>query len=429
MFRAGKSAEPSLGFAVVDVETTGLFQRQDRIVELAIVRLDPGAKTLGEFATLLNPERDIGPTHIHGIVARDVLQAPRFQDIAGDVCHLLSGVAIVAHNASFDLEFLSAEFKRLGHTIPTTAAVCTLRLARMVDGTLGSYKLSALSEHFGLAHEHAHSALDDARATAALFRLLLWRRFKASAPPLRELGCDESAVVAPHSAWPALQRSGRVLPRTQAQSQVQPSHLSRVVSKLVPSALPDTPAAVEYVDLLNRVLEDRRVTHEEADLLVDTAIRWGLSRDDVLVVHHDYLMSLVEAIREDGVVTEAELDELGDVAALLGYSPGYAQQLLEAPQQRDIKRRSSAASLKGLSVCFTGESQCTLGGVRVERALAEQLAARAGLVVKPSVTKQLDILVLADPDSLSGKARKARQYGTRLIAEEAFWREIGVSID
>jgi DNA polymerase-3 subunit epsilon len=49
--------------------------------------------------------------------------------------------------------------------------------------------------------------------------------------------------------------------------------------------------------------------------------------------------------------------------------------------------------------------------------------------VQANVTKKLDILVLADPDSLSGKARTARRYGTRLIAEPVFWRELGVTID
>jgi DNA polymerase-3 subunit epsilon len=49
--------------------------------------------------------------------------------------------------------------------------------------------------------------------------------------------------------------------------------------------------------------------------------------------------------------------------------------------------------------------------------------------VQASVTKSLDILVLADPDSMSGKAKKARQYGTRLVAERVFWGELGVAID
>jgi DNA polymerase III subunit epsilon len=68
-------------------------------------------------------------------------------------------------------------------------------------------------------------------------------------------------------------------------------------------------------------------------------------------------------------------------------------------------------------------------GVPITRERAKQLAGDAGLVVCPSVTKKLDILVVADPDSLSAKARRARTYGTRIIAEPAFWRVLGVDVD
>ena len=50
------------------------------------------------------------------------------------------------------------------------------------------------------------------------------------------------------------------------------------------------------------------------------------------------------------------------------------------------------------------------------------------MVVAPRVTKKLDMLVVADPDSLSGKARKAREYGVRIVAETAYWSMIGVEV-
>lgn len=87
-------------FAVVDVETTGLFpERHDRIIEIAIVRVDSRGETIDEYVTLVNPLRDIGPTHIHGITARDVCNAPDFSEIGGDVMHRLAGSVFVGHNA------------------------------------------------------------------------------------------------------------------------------------------------------------------------------------------------------------------------------------------------------------------------------------------------------------------------------------------
>jgi len=80
-------------------------------------------------------------------------------------------------------------------------------------------------------------------------------------------------------------------------------------------------------------------------------------------------------------------------------------------------------------VCFTGSLAGRLRGAPITRAQAEQLATAAGLVVAPRVTKGLDLLVVADPDSLSSKARMARQYGTRIMAEAVFWQAIGVAVE
>jgi DNA polymerase-3 subunit epsilon len=86
-------------------------------------------------------------------------------------------------------------------------------------------------------------------------------------------------------------------------------------------------------------------------------------------------------------------------------------------------------SLKGLSVCFTGGSVCSIRGVRLSREDQERLAAMAGLDVRQSVSARLDILVLANPDSQSTKAQRAAQLGIRRIAEPAFWRMAGVEVD
>lgn len=65
----------------------------------------------------------------------------------------------------------------------------------------------------------------------------------------------------------------------------------------------------------------------------------------------------------------------------------------------------------------------------ISREFAEELATRAGLVVVDSVTKKLDLLVLADPHSQSGKAKKARQYGIRIMHEPVFWKAIGINAE
>src|ERR1700722_7974419 len=89
------------GFAVVDVETTGLFPARDRVVEVAVVHLDPDARVTGAFSTLIDPRRDVGPTHVHGIRASDVTGAPTFPVAAETIRRLLAGRVFVAHNARF----------------------------------------------------------------------------------------------------------------------------------------------------------------------------------------------------------------------------------------------------------------------------------------------------------------------------------------
>jgi DNA polymerase III epsilon subunit family exonuclease len=120
-------------YAAVDVETTGIFpQAHDRVIEIAVVRFHPDGSSDKSFVTLVNPDRDIGPTRIHGIKARDVKDAPRFKEISGDVLELLQGCVFVAHNAKFDWGFLHHEFGRAGVALPRIPSLCTLSIVGRV---------------------------------------------------------------------------------------------------------------------------------------------------------------------------------------------------------------------------------------------------------------------------------------------------------
>lgn len=188
----------------------------------------------------------------------------------------------------------------------------------------------------------------------------------------------------------------------------------------------------EYVDLLDRVLEDRVVTEAEVEGLFETATRWGLSRDRVLSIHQSYLEALVRAAVADGVLTPAERDDLQLVARLFGYGTDTLDVMVRAARSRGPatplvdKPAPARKSLAGLSVCFTGESRLTFQGEHLTRAKAEELAARAGLIVKKTVTRDLDLLVVVDAHSLSGKAITARRYGTWIVAEKVFWDMLSV---
>ena len=105
------SGIPELPVAVVDVETTGLMPRADRIIEVSVVRIEPYKKPELAFDTLVNPLRRVAATEIHGIRDDDVQDAPEFAEIAEPLLQALSGCVVLAYNAYFDMRFLVSEFE------------------------------------------------------------------------------------------------------------------------------------------------------------------------------------------------------------------------------------------------------------------------------------------------------------------------------
>ncbi|MFE7616198.1 DEDDh family exonuclease [Streptomyces sp. NPDC057496] len=157
------------GYAVVDVETTGLA-RDDRIVSAAVYRLDARGDVEDHWYTLVNPERDPGPVWIHGLTS-DVLEgAPLFPEIAAQLSERLTGRVLVAHNAAFDWSMLAREYARASVLAPVQQRLCTIALSKELRLPLPNHKLESLAAHFGVVQQRAHHALDDARVLAEAFR-------------------------------------------------------------------------------------------------------------------------------------------------------------------------------------------------------------------------------------------------------------------
>jgi DNA polymerase-3 subunit epsilon len=192
---------------------------------------------------------------------------------------------------------------------------------------------------------------------------------------------------------------------------------------------PVTVEVAAYLDVLDRALEDRHLSNVEQDELGHVATMLRFTADQVRRIHADYLGTLIALAYRDGVVTDRERADLDLVAEVLGID-GIDDALAQLASARSSTSTGGGEhSLAGLNVCFTGTLLCSHNGRPITRDDAHQLATSAGMSVATSVTKKLDVLVVADPDSLSGKAQKARQYGTRIIAETAFWPMIGVEVD
>src|SRR5699024_7077723 len=254
------------GYAVVDLETTGLHPAlHDRIVEIGIVHVSPDGVVEDSWCTLVNPQRDLGPQDIHGIQAADVLGAPTFADIAGDVADRLQGRAFVAHNATFDARFMSSAYLDLGHVVPIDAdtTLCTMRWTGRLLPHLPR-TLAGCCAALDVPLEQHHSALADATATAALLGHLLRLTPPADLPPWAEL-----LQHAEHAAWPAV--PAQAVPpvaRGHAAGSRLP-FLSRLVGSL--PADPHPEHETEYLALLDRALLDRFLAVREQEGLVTVA--------------------------------------------------------------------------------------------------------------------------------------------------------------
>jgi DNA polymerase-3 subunit epsilon len=381
-----------------------------------------------EFVTLLNPERDIGPTSIHGLQATDVSAAPRFVDVAGVLLETLDGcVALAGHNIRFDHSFLSVEFARLGQIFPNGPTVCTMRLA-------GGGSLSSCCEDYGISFAgDKHTALHDARATAQLLATLL-RDTPREASKLTQL----TPIT-----WPRITKCPvRLLTRDESRkSQAKPpTYLQKLFAKAENDLVPvtDDSAILAYTALLDRVLLDRYVDDTETQSLLDVATRWGVPGNRIREAHRQYLKHLARAALADGIITEVERRDLCQVASILGIHGGELEEILEMAsrgmsrgptEEQPPPEPLSREQLAGKRVCFTGECQCRFSGQMITRETATELAMNQGVIVVETVTKNLDLLVVADPQTQSGKAKKARKYGIRIMHEVVFWKTLGVHVD
>ncbi len=155
---------------VVDLETTGLDYKVDRILEIGAVRLQDG-QSVAEFHSLVDPRVGLRPSNIaiHGIVPEMVRGCPTIEDILPAVIEFLGQAPIVAHNVSFDFNFLNQACLQILGSPLELPVVDTMNLAREVFPREKALSLERLAQLMGRPGENLHRALNDARALAGLY--------------------------------------------------------------------------------------------------------------------------------------------------------------------------------------------------------------------------------------------------------------------
>jgi DNA polymerase-3 subunit epsilon len=156
-------------FVVVDVETTGMSPVDDRITEIAMMRVENGALT-DEFSTLVNPLVTI-PAYITSMTGIDnvmVQDAPTAREVVPFVAEFLHDAVFVAHNAPFDWGFLTHTAKRERGLQLSSPQLCTVRLANRILPQLPSKSLGPVAEFLNVRIPDRHRASGDAYATALI---------------------------------------------------------------------------------------------------------------------------------------------------------------------------------------------------------------------------------------------------------------------
>lgn len=160
-------------YAILDIETTGGKYNEEGITEIAIYKFD-GHNIVDQFSSLVNPEKPIQPFVINltGINNEMLRHAPKFYEVAKRIIEITDGCIMVAHNALFDNRILTTEFDRLGYHF-NKETLCTVELAKKLIPDMPSYSLGKLVRALGIPLSDRHRAQGDAKATVALFKILL----------------------------------------------------------------------------------------------------------------------------------------------------------------------------------------------------------------------------------------------------------------
>jgi DNA polymerase III subunit epsilon len=157
-------------WVVFDLETTGLSPRADAILEIGAVVVEGRRVTDETFHSLINPGRPIPwfVTRVHGIKDYMVAHSPSLETVLPAFLDFVGDRTLVAHNAGFDLGFITEHAARLGLKAPRTAH-CTMELSRRIFPMERRHNLDALCARLGLQPSSRHRALGDAEVTAHAF--------------------------------------------------------------------------------------------------------------------------------------------------------------------------------------------------------------------------------------------------------------------
>lgn len=360
------------GWAIIGAHTTGTT-RHDRVIEIGVVvhRLD-GEVT--EFSTMVNPMRDIGRSaEDYGISATDVEMAPTFAEAWPWIARRIEGCAIAAINLPNLQTMIEREAERAPglERIDLGLGVDVADFARR--GLVGQDEINQAL--------HCRRALDIARETNII---------------LSRIAPQEIPAVTGYRPRGEARLPGRMSSR----DTITPSVTGGGNLAYYDTAMQ---AATSLVEEFQAKLDLARYAQE-----------FEISDSQATLIRTSVMDSLVEAAQRDRVISSAERQALMRAARVLD------QPMPDLPDT-DLGGGIPGVLAPGAQVCFTG-SAVDSKGEELERSVLHSLAESRGLIPVKSVTKKTAAVVAADPASMSGKAKKARDLGTPVFGVDEFLR-------
>lgn len=410
-------------WALVDVETSGLVARRDRVLAVAVVTIGPDGEQTGEFSTLLDPGCDPGPVEVHGLTVERLRGAPTFDQVAGRIGAMLQDRVLVAHNAQFDYDFLAYEFARARMWLPVSQRLCTLALNRQVDPPTDNMKLGTLAAHYGVPQQRAHDALDDTRVLAGILRASLREAARLDLP-LPLVSCPPRAE-SPFTPKPpktpcAYRNPGRMTPGgplLQGMKIAITGETTHARAELVGRAVAAGLNMMTSVSRHTSVL----VTNEPAS---QSAKAQRAAAEGVSVIDEHTFLRLLADVR-GGTAHEATATSdptTPTTAGVQATEPGSATPPLLPPPSPGTTvpaPRQPGAPTPDLAKPLTSRRVLVLGGAHADAAAARtrvvELGGSAAVNLSAGVT---DVIVLADGDK---DRRMSRITALELPVHNADW--------
>lgn len=348
-----------LPIAVVDLETTGFSPKAGaRVVELAVVRADPGSAPRIVLDTLINPEGPVHATDVHGITDDDVGDAPFFAEMTDEFVESVRGAVVVAYNAAFDLSFIENEMSRAHVTWAPLPFVCLMYLRPLLEVGRRCDLVTACDE-VGLV-VGAHQAADDAFASAWLWQayrdaalefgvrrfgdLTKLKRYKFTqsfeySPIETSLPTTRGTAPKPRTNPFALQSPNPWPPRlTLGLSPTEGGVVSTGTRSIsVPRLITRQSSRRIYWNALVDAVDDLHASSSDVEYLSILRDRYALEVNEIRALHGRLFADRVREATADEIVTDEEVDRLERLAsalAALGWCPGTSSNPELLPDQR-----------------------------------------------------------------------------------------------